>query len=132
MTEPITTLDPKALPATGNRLYQKFDLEEDSARVSSHYEQDPEFFYILTGGGWHTYSCSFCADTGNMTEAQEILFTDEVFRHVVVQRSRAYARKSQEQHGGSLVVFPRREPPKVGKLAGNSGEVRTRGPAVHW
>lgn len=71
MTESTTTIDPKSLPATGNQLYQKFDLEEDSARVSSHYEQDPEFFYILTGGGWHTYSCSLCADTGNMTEAQE-------------------------------------------------------------
>jgi cyclopropane-fatty-acyl-phospholipid synthase len=70
MTEPTTKIDPKSLPAAGNRLYQEFDIEEDRIRISSHYEQDPEFFYILTGGGWHTYSCSFCAENANMTEAQ--------------------------------------------------------------
>ncbi len=32
---------------------------------------------------------------GNMTEAQAILSTDDIFRHLVVQRSRAYARESQ-------------------------------------
>lgn len=46
-------------------------------------------------------------------EAERILGRDELFRAVVVQRSRAYARHSQEQHGGAQVVFPQRQPPKV-------------------
>jgi superfamily II DNA or RNA helicase len=49
----------------------------------------------------------------SMTEADRILGRDDLFRSVVVQRSRAYARKSQEQHGGAKVVFPTRENPKV-------------------
>lgn len=46
-------------------------------------------------------------------EAERILDRDELFRAVVVQRSRAYARRSQEQHGGAQVIFPQRQPPKV-------------------
>jgi superfamily II DNA or RNA helicase len=46
-------------------------------------------------------------------EAERILEKDDLFRALVVQRSRAYARRSQEQHGGPQVVFPDRQPPKV-------------------
>ncbi len=46
-------------------------------------------------------------------EAERVLKRDELFRALVVQRSRAYARLSQDQHGGVKVVFPQREPPKV-------------------
>jgi superfamily II DNA or RNA helicase len=46
-------------------------------------------------------------------EAEQVLKRDELYRSVVVQRSRAYARKSQEQYGGAKVVFPQREPPQV-------------------
>jgi cyclopropane-fatty-acyl-phospholipid synthase len=70
MSEPIT-INPESVPAAGNRLYQVFDLAEDSVRVSSHYDQDPEFFYILTAGGWHTYSGSLAVGAASMTEAQE-------------------------------------------------------------
>ena len=49
----------------------------------------------------------------SVVEADKILARDELFRAIVVQRSRAYARRSQEQHGGAQVVFPKREPPKV-------------------
>jgi superfamily II DNA/RNA helicase len=49
----------------------------------------------------------------SMKEADRILARDDLFRAVVVQRSRNYARKSQEQHGGAKVVFPRRENPQV-------------------
>jgi len=47
------------------------------------------------------------------SEADGILARDELFRAIVVQRSRAYARRSQEQHGGAEVFFPDRKPPKV-------------------
>ena len=46
-------------------------------------------------------------------ESEQVLKRDELFRALVVQRSRAYARLSQEQHGGEKVVFPDRFPPNV-------------------
>lgn len=49
----------------------------------------------------------------NQVEAEKVLFGDNLFRALVVQRSRAYVKKSQEQHGGSSVIFPKREDPKV-------------------
>jgi hypothetical protein len=49
----------------------------------------------------------------NMTEAQEILATDEIFRHLVVQRSRAYARESQIRETGKAAAFPERKAPQV-------------------
>ena len=48
-----------------------------------------------------------------MPEAEEILFKDEVFRHLVVQRSRAYARESQMRETGKATMFPDRKPPQV-------------------
>jgi len=50
----------------------------------------------------------------NQVEAEEILWSDELFRELVVQRSRAYVKKSQEQHAvGSKPIFPQRQKPKV-------------------
>jgi superfamily II DNA or RNA helicase len=49
----------------------------------------------------------------HMTEAQEILFSDEIFRHLVVQRSRAYARESQIRETGKAAAFPERKAPQV-------------------
>lgn len=46
-------------------------------------------------------------------EAEQVLFDDKLFREIVVQRSRAYVRRSQEQHGGRDVTFPVKEEPKV-------------------
>jgi SNF2 family DNA or RNA helicase len=51
------------------------------------------------------------------SEAEKILSNDTLFRELVVQRSRAYARRSQVQHGGAQVVFPERTAPKVGKYS---------------
>tara|TARA_E500000318_G_C3569034_1_gene216968 strand:+ start:610 stop:3792 length:3183 start_codon:yes stop_codon:yes gene_type:complete len=45
--------------------------------------------------------------------AEELLADDELFREIVVQRSRAYVRESMKIAEGSDVVFPEREPPKV-------------------
>ena len=49
----------------------------------------------------------------HMTEAQEILFSHAFFRHVVVQRSRAYARESQKREYGNAAAFPNRRDPRV-------------------
>ena len=49
----------------------------------------------------------------HMTEAEEILETDEIFRHLVVQRSRAYACASQLREMGEATAFPERKAPQV-------------------
>ena len=40
-----------------------------------------------------------------------------MYRAIVVQRSRAYAKRSQEQSGGTAVSFPNRMPPIVAKYS---------------
>jgi superfamily II DNA or RNA helicase len=49
----------------------------------------------------------------SMTEAQDILAKDEIFKQLVVQRSRAYARESQIRERGSAAIFPDRKAPQV-------------------
>ena len=46
-------------------------------------------------------------------DAEKLLLDDKLFRELVVQRSRAYVRASQIQHGSTEVIFPQKEPPKV-------------------
>ena len=48
-----------------------------------------------------------------LAEVQETLTGDEIFRHLVVQRSRAYARESQIRENRTAAVFPERKPPIV-------------------
>lgn len=48
-----------------------------------------------------------------ISEAQDILAKDEVFKGLVVQRSRAYARESQIRETGKATAFPERRPPQV-------------------
>ena len=48
-----------------------------------------------------------------MNEAQEILTADAIFRQLVVQRSRAYARESQIRETGKAAAFPERKAPQV-------------------
>lgn len=52
-----------------------------------------------------------------MTEAQDILVGDEIFRHLVVQRSRSYARESQMRETGKAAVFPERKAPQVAQYS---------------
>jgi hypothetical protein len=49
----------------------------------------------------------------NQVEAGNVLSNDPLFRALVVQRSRSYVKKSQEQHDGAKAIFPKREDPKV-------------------
>ena len=51
----------------------------------------------------------------DQAEAQQVLLNDALFRALVVQRSRAYVRKSQEQYGGNKVIFPVREKPQIAR-----------------
>ena len=49
--------------------------------------------------------------------AEEILSKDDLFQALVVQRSRAYVKRSLEQQGGRDVSFPKREDPKIGNYS---------------
>ena len=49
----------------------------------------------------------------HLDDAQDILVSDEIFRELVVQRSRAYARQSQIQEHGEAAAFPVRKDPQV-------------------
>ena len=49
--------------------------------------------------------------------AQEILESDHVFRELVVQRSRAYAKASQMREKGTAAAFPERRPPQVAEYS---------------
>lgn len=49
----------------------------------------------------------------SQTEAERVLRDDSLFRALVVQRSRAYVKKSQLQHRESAAAFPIRKEPKV-------------------
>jgi superfamily II DNA or RNA helicase len=49
----------------------------------------------------------------NQVEADQVLANDALFRELVVQRSRAYVKASEEQQGGVKTLFPNREAPKV-------------------
>ena len=50
-------------------------------------------------------------------EARELLSGDNLFKGIVVQRSRAYARASQIQETGNAAVFPEREAPRVAEYS---------------
>lgn len=49
----------------------------------------------------------------NLAEAEKVLADDNLFREIVVQRSRAYVKRSQEIESGKAAIFPKREDPKV-------------------
>ncbi|MBK8710262.1 MAG: DEAD/DEAH box helicase family protein [Flavobacteriales bacterium] len=51
--------------------------------------------------------------TLDIIEAEQVLRTDDLFEELVVQRSRAYVRRSQEQRGVKSALFPERAAPKV-------------------
>jgi superfamily II DNA or RNA helicase len=53
----------------------------------------------------------------HMEEAEELLAKDTIFQHLVVQRSRAYARESQLRETGKAAAFPDRKPPQVAEYS---------------
>jgi cyclopropane-fatty-acyl-phospholipid synthase len=66
-------LDPilEATESEDRKLYQKYELDEETERLAYHYEVAPEFFLTTTGGEWNTYSASIWEDGFTMTQAQE-------------------------------------------------------------
>lgn len=61
----------QVVPDKGNVFYQSFDVDEDAARSAYHYEQDPRFYTIQTGGEWNVYSCLLWEEGFDITQAQE-------------------------------------------------------------
>ena len=58
------------------------------------------------------------ADFGeSIVEANDFLAKDETFRHLVVQRSRAYVKESQIRENEAETIFPKRKPPKVAEYS---------------
>lgn len=53
----------------------------------------------------------------HMEEAKDLLESDPVFRSLVIQRSRAYARESQLRETGKSAAFPVRNAPKVAEYS---------------
>jgi superfamily II DNA or RNA helicase len=53
----------------------------------------------------------------HMEEAEELLAKDTIFQHLVVQRSRAYARESQLRETGKAAIFPVRKAPQVAEYS---------------
>jgi superfamily II DNA or RNA helicase len=53
----------------------------------------------------------------NQAEAGQLLFSDKLFRELVVQRSRAYVVESQKQQGSAAALFPTKEPPRVAEYS---------------
>jgi len=64
----------------------------------------------LTGGGGGDGGGPVALDA---LSAEEVLSKDDLFRALVVQRSRAYVKRSLKQHGGQRVAFPQRQDPRV-------------------
>lgn len=58
-------------PNEARDLYQQYDLKEETDRIAYHYEVDANFFKIVTGGEWNTYSCSMWEEGFSLTQAQE-------------------------------------------------------------
>lgn len=62
----------EVVPEVGNVPFPSYEIKEETERTVYHYERDPEFFLTITGGEWHTYSCSVWEDNfTTMTQAQE-------------------------------------------------------------
>jgi superfamily II DNA or RNA helicase len=53
----------------------------------------------------------------HMEEAEELLAKDTIFQHLVVQRSRAYARESQMRETGKAAMFPERKAPQLAEYS---------------
>nr|MBC8275204.1 DEAD/DEAH box helicase [Chloroflexota bacterium] len=64
----------------------------------------------------HTQDNDVAPET-NLSEAERVLTNDNLFRGLVVQRSRAYVKQSQLQEGSKVTSFPRRQDPRVAQYS---------------
>src|SRR5258708_14169310 len=65
------TIESKAEPRPEHQLYHSYSVTQDQERTNVHYEQPPEFFYLITGGEWNCYSCNLWDGAQTETESQE-------------------------------------------------------------
>ena len=72
---------------------------------------------LARGDGVITDTVGSAFAEGMTPEAQEALAADEVFKALVVQRSRSYAKASQIQQRGESTAFPERKPPQVAEYS---------------
>src|ERR1051326_7084750 len=61
----------KWAPAPEAEQYQNYDLEEGTRRAAYHYELDPAFYLLFTGGEWNCCSCPIWEPGFTLTQAQE-------------------------------------------------------------
>jgi len=52
-------------------LYQPYTPDEDRVRTNQHYALPAEFFTLVTGGEWHTYSGNLWDGASTATQSQE-------------------------------------------------------------
>jgi len=80
--------------------------------LSAHFRQlEKQLATIVSGQGLGELFAS------NSVEAGQVLFSDKLFRELVVQRSRAYVVESQKQQGASAALFPSKEDPRVAEYS---------------
>jgi len=106
-----------------NSLYDLMHLIELFSRREAAYFSGPPLGIYSLRGHFRRMETALAQLTGqnggdemvelDAVRAEEVLATDDLFRELVVQRSRAYVRRSLEQHGGRQVVFPERKDPQV-------------------
>lgn len=104
-----------------NSLYDLMHLIEYYSRRQPDYFRDRLGIYTLRGhfrqmeGAINALLNNNGAPVAELDAlaANEILARDELFRELVVQRSRAYVKRSLEQDNGHAVTFPIRHDPQV-------------------
>lgn len=111
-----------ATPVNNRLLDLQHMIELFSRRVPDYFKAAPLGIHSLPGHFRkmeNELEAAVLRDEGEViaetsqTDAEQVLSTDPLFSALVVQRSRAYVRQSQLQHGGTAAVFPTREDPKV-------------------
>lgn len=122
ITEGKTLLMLTATPVNNSLLDFKHMIELFSRRQADYFKAAPLGIHSLPGhirkmekdllDAVAAATNGDAAET-NEVEAEAVLFRDPLLSALVVQRSRAYVRASQKQHGVAAVMFPVREDPKV-------------------
>lgn len=102
-----------------NSLYDLMHLIELFARHQPDYFSTAPLGIHSLAGHFRKMEAALNALTGDpnaeldVLTAEAILSKDDLFKALVVQRSRAYVKRSLQQSGGQQVVFPKREAPQV-------------------
>ncbi len=105
-----------------NSLYDLLHLIELFSRDRPDYFKDAPLGIHSLRGHFRKMEAALDAVTSpdgqtveiSLRDAEKILSDDQLFRAIVVQRSRDYARRSLQQQGSGEIPFPERERPQVG------------------